>query len=87
MKKYLFLLFILLTPLVYPQSEIRFDSATVAYNQGDYEKAIGYYMEILEEVCRRTGALLNGRTLSVALFGSRVEIRLPEVEFRVPGSG
>lgn len=49
MKKYLFLLFILLTPLVYPQSEIRFDSATVAYNKGDYEKAIGYYMEILEE--------------------------------------
>jgi hypothetical protein len=36
----------------------------------------------LEEVCRRTGALLNGRTLGVALFGSRVEIRLPEVEFR-----
>jgi hypothetical protein len=36
----------------------------------------------LEEVCRRTGALLNGRALSVSFFGSRVEIRLPEVEFR-----
>jgi hypothetical protein len=35
----------------------------------------------LEEVCRRTGAVLNGRTLSVVFFESRVEIRLPEVEF------
>ncbi len=31
------------------QSEIRFDSATVAYNRGDYEKAIANYQGILEE--------------------------------------
>ncbi|MBT8311760.1 MAG: tetratricopeptide repeat protein [Flavobacteriaceae bacterium] len=31
------------------QSEIRFDSATVAYNQGNYEKAIAHYQAILEE--------------------------------------
>lgn len=30
------------------QPEVMFDSATVAYNQGDYEKAIDYYEEILE---------------------------------------
>lgn len=49
MKKYLFLLFLFLAPLAYGQAEIRFDSATVAYNKGDYQKAISYYMEILEE--------------------------------------
>lgn len=49
MKKQLFFLFILLAPLGYSQSEIHFDSATVAYNNGDYEKAISYYMGILEE--------------------------------------
>ncbi len=48
MKKHLYLLVMLLAPLVYPQAEIRFDSATVAYNKGDYNKAISYYMEILE---------------------------------------
>ena len=31
------------------QSEIRFDSATVAYNKGNYEKAIAHYQGILEE--------------------------------------
>ncbi|MBT8321269.1 MAG: tetratricopeptide repeat protein [Eudoraea sp.] len=49
MKKYLFLLFIILAPMAYAQPEIRFDSATVAYNNGNYDKAIAYYMEILEE--------------------------------------
>ncbi|MDX1313866.1 MAG: tetratricopeptide repeat protein, partial [Eudoraea sp.] len=49
MKKYLFLLFAFLIQLVYSQSEARFDSATVAYNKGDYEKAIAYYKEILGE--------------------------------------
>ena len=49
MKKYLFILIIVLAQSAYPQGEIRFDSATVAYNKGDYEKAISFYMEILEE--------------------------------------
>ena len=49
MKKYLLFFFILLGPLVYSQSEIQFDSATVAYNNGDYEKAISYYKQILED--------------------------------------
>lgn len=30
------------------QPEVMFDSATVAYNQGNYEKAIDYYEDILE---------------------------------------
>jgi len=49
MKKHLFLLFMLLFASVYPQSEIRFDSATVAYNNGNYDKAIAYYLDILED--------------------------------------
>lgn len=49
MKKYLFLLLALMSSLLYSQSEVRFDSATVAYNKGDYQKAISYYMGILEE--------------------------------------
>ena len=49
MKNYLFILIIVLAQSAYPQGEIRFDSATVAYNKGDYEKAISFYMEILEE--------------------------------------
>ncbi|MCX2718373.1 tetratricopeptide repeat protein [Lentiprolixibacter aurantiacus] len=49
MKRHLFLLMLFLAPTAYAQLEVRFDSATVAYNNGDYEKAISYYMEILDE--------------------------------------
>lgn len=31
------------------QLEVSFDSATAAYNNGDYEKAISYYQEILDK--------------------------------------
>lgn len=39
----------------------------------------------LEELCGRTGAVLNGRTIRVSFFGSRVEILIPEnggIEFQ-----
>jgi len=34
----------------------------------------------LEQVCERSGAVLNGRTIRVSSFGTRVEILIPEKE-------
>lgn len=34
----------------------------------------------LEQVCERSGAVLNGRTIRVSFFGTRVEILIPEKE-------
>jgi len=34
----------------------------------------------LEELCERSGASLNGRTIRVSFFGTRIEILIPEKE-------
>lgn len=49
MRYWTFLWVSLISACAIAQSEVRFDSATVAYNQGNYEKAISYYQEILED--------------------------------------
>jgi hypothetical protein len=42
----------------------------------------------LEEICRRSGAALNGRTVRITFFGQRVELRVPEPKAAGrPGSG
>ncbi len=48
MAKFIILLLFFSTGLQ-AQLEIPFDSATAAYNSGDYEKAISYYQEILDK--------------------------------------
>lgn len=49
MRSRICLLIFLLSTSVYAQPEVRFDSATAAYNKGDYEKAITHYLSIVEE--------------------------------------
>lgn len=49
MKKFCNILFLLIGLLVTAQENALFNNATAAYNDGDYEKAIGFYNSILEE--------------------------------------
>ena len=49
MKYWTLLWVFLISAWAMAQPEIRFDSATVAYNEGNYEKAIANYQGILEE--------------------------------------
>ncbi|NAS12486.1 tetratricopeptide repeat protein [Poritiphilus flavus] len=49
MKKWLTIALVLLGFAVYSQNEGLFNRATSAYNEGDYEKAIERYMEILDK--------------------------------------
>lgn len=48
MKQLLFIIAILISPLGMAQNEAIFNKATEAYNNGEYEKAIANYKEILE---------------------------------------
>lgn len=48
MKHWAYILISLWSTSAIAQPEVMFDSATVAYNQGNYEKAIGFYEDILE---------------------------------------
>ncbi|PIB31370.1 ion channel protein [Maribacter sp. 4U21] len=49
MKRFCNILVLLFGFLVFAQEETLFDNATAAYNEGDYEKAIGFYNTILED--------------------------------------
>jgi hypothetical protein len=56
-----------------------------AYESAYQKAGLEIRVSDLEELCERSGAVLNGRTIRVSFFGSRVEILIPEngsVEFQ-----